>query len=78
MILRALDEQPGGGVGYLRKVAVSHPVAFLSLLGRVLPLTMQGNPDKPVAISFAWASDAERPALTQDGAEVKDDAEVEQ
>lgn len=72
MILAALDEQPGGGVAYLRDVAVSHPQAFLALLGRVLPLTMQGNPDQPVSISFAWATETERPALTQDGAEVKE------
>lgn len=40
MILTALDG--AGGVGYLQKVATSHPAAFLSLVGKVLPLQVTG------------------------------------
>lgn len=43
MILVALSE--AGGVDYLRKQAVENPVAFLSLVGRVLPMTVQGAGD---------------------------------
>jgi hypothetical protein len=35
-ILAAFDQV--GGVQYLADTAISHPVAFLSLLGRVLPV----------------------------------------
>ena len=40
MILAALDEN--GGVEYLKTQAVKEPRAFLSLLGRVLPLQVTG------------------------------------
>lgn len=46
MILAALDES--GGVEYLRGVAASHPQAFCSLLGKVLPMTLAGDPDNPI------------------------------
>lgn len=43
-ILAALDG--AGGVGYLQDTAKSHPAAFLALIGKVLPMTIQGpNPD---------------------------------
>jgi hypothetical protein len=31
-----------GGATYLQEVAISHPPAFLSLIGKVLPMTVQG------------------------------------
>jgi hypothetical protein len=40
MILGALDES--GGVDYLVKQAREKPVAFLALVGKVLPMTVQG------------------------------------
>jgi len=40
MILQALNQS--GGVGYLMSVAASHPPAFVALLGKVLPMTLQG------------------------------------
>ena len=46
MILEALDES--GGVEYLRGVAQSHPQAFCSLLGKVLPMTLVGDADNPI------------------------------
>lgn len=52
MILQALDES--GGVDYLVKRA-SDPrtaAAFLSLIGKVLPMQVTGDPDNPVGISI--------------------------
>lgn len=40
MILEALDN--AGGAEYLEKQAREKPVAFLALIGRVLPMTVQG------------------------------------
>jgi hypothetical protein len=50
MILKALDG--AGGVGYLQEVAASHPPAFLSLVGKVLPMTIAGDPDAPLNTSL--------------------------
>lgn len=46
MILSALDG--AGGVSYLQEVASSHPAAFLSLVGKVLPLQVSGDADNPL------------------------------
>lgn len=35
----------GGLVGYLETIARDHPTSFCSLLGRVLPLVLQGSID---------------------------------
>ena len=43
MILQALDDQPGGGVAYLKMQAVENPGPFMTLLGRVLPTTLDGG-----------------------------------
>mgnify|MGYP006890127243 CR=1 FL=1 len=40
-ILKALDNV--GGVSYLERTAESHPAAFLSLVGKVLPMTVAGT-----------------------------------
>lgn len=51
MILAALDKK--GGVKYLVAKADSHPQAFMSLLGRVLPLSVEGgDPDKPLTVTW--------------------------
>ncbi len=43
MILQALDEaSPGGGVEYLKLQSVENPVAFMTLVGKVLPLQVNG------------------------------------
>lgn len=42
MIVQALDE--AGGVAYLKTAAASHPAAFLSLIGKVMPIEV-ANPD---------------------------------
>lgn len=41
MILQALDES--GGVEYLKQTALDHPTAFLTLVGKVLPLQVSGE-----------------------------------
>lgn len=52
MILQALDEE--GGVEYLSKQARANPAAFMSLIGRVLPMTVAGDPDNPARLVMTW------------------------
>ena len=44
MILAALDK--AGGEAYLEKQAETNPVAFMTLIGKVLPMQVQGTGDK--------------------------------
>jgi hypothetical protein len=56
MILTALDEaHPDGAVGYLKQQATSNPTAFLTLVGKVLPLQVAGELDHKVKVSGALA-----------------------
>lgn len=49
MILQALDAaDPAGGIGYLTAQAAANPSAFLTLVGKVLPMQVAGDPDNPV------------------------------
>jgi hypothetical protein len=49
MILTALDDShEDGGVGYLMKQANEQPVAFMTLIGKVLPTTLANDPENPV------------------------------
>jgi hypothetical protein len=62
MILEALAG--AGGVEYLKARAIDNPNAFLSLVGRVLPLQVSGDPDQPLispgtAINFIVKVDSE-------------------
>lgn len=50
MILAALDAK--GGVSYLITQADANPTAFLTLVGKVLPLTVAGDPNAPITISI--------------------------
>jgi hypothetical protein len=50
MIVDALDEL--GGVEYLKATAASHPAAFLSLLGKVMPVQVTGDGGGPVSHSL--------------------------
>jgi hypothetical protein len=50
MILAALDE--AGGVDYLRKQAVENPSAFMTLVGKVLPLQVTGQGSGPLQITL--------------------------
>ncbi len=49
MILGALGQ--AGGIDYLKAKAETHPQAFMSLLGRVLPMQVSGDPNNPVRAS---------------------------
>jgi hypothetical protein len=46
MVLEALDK--AGGVSYLLTQAQSNPNAFLTLVGKVLPMTVAGDPNAPL------------------------------
>lgn len=39
-----------GLIGYLEVQAVENPGPFLTLLGKVLPLTLQGDPNNPIKV----------------------------
>lgn len=47
MILGALNAK--GGQKYLEKQADANPVAFMTLVGKVLPLTIASDPNNPMA-----------------------------
>jgi hypothetical protein len=47
MILKALDG--AGGVTYLQTQAKANPTAFLTLLGKVIPLQVAGASGQPAA-----------------------------
>src|SRR5690242_275815 len=62
-------KQAGGNdetVGYLKTIAISHPQAFCGLLGKVLPLTVQGT-GKSGALLVGWLddSDSENPVSSE-------------
>ena len=46
MIVEALAQV--GGVDYLAQTAASHPAAFLSLVGKVMPVQLEGEGGGPV------------------------------
>lgn len=46
MILQALSD--AGGSGYLLEQAKANPGAFLTLVGKVLPMTLAGDKDAPL------------------------------
>ena len=50
MILEALDN--AGGAQYLTEQAQKNPKAFLALLGRVLPTTLQGTDGGAIVVSW--------------------------
>jgi hypothetical protein len=45
-----------GGQEYLAECAISHPVAFLGLVGKVMPLQIAGRDAEAFAFDFQWAS----------------------
>lgn len=49
MILEALHH--AGGAEYLYVHALENPKAFLALVGKVLPMTVAGDPNNPVGIT---------------------------
>lgn len=50
MVLRALDQV--GGVEYLVQQAKENPVAFLTLLGKILPTQVTGENGGPLMASI--------------------------
>jgi hypothetical protein len=50
MILDALDG--AGGLDYLIEQAQKNPVAFLALLGKVLPTTLASDPNDPLVVEI--------------------------
>jgi hypothetical protein len=65
-ILQAAIQAGGkdGLIGYLRNRATDdNPAPFMSLLGKVVPLQVEGNPDKPIkhdfSVRFVSASETE-------------------
>lgn len=57
MILEALNE--AGGIEYLQRQADENPTAFLTLVGKVLPLQLSGG-DKPAGgVAFVWLPSSE-------------------
>ena len=48
MILHALDGV--GGIDYLKTQALANPGPFLTLVGKVLPLTVAGDGDNPIKL----------------------------
>jgi len=55
MILKALDGV--GGEAYLRERAIDNPTAFLTLVGKVLPLQVTGEGDGPLQVHIVRFSD---------------------
>jgi hypothetical protein len=47
MVLAALDQ--AGGIKYLVEQARENPAAFMSLVGKILPLQLTGKDDGPIA-----------------------------
>lgn len=60
MILEALHR--AGGLDYLTAQAHENPKTFLLLLGRVLPLQLQGDAELPIQI-VRWASEEREATL---------------
>lgn len=48
MVVDALNK--AGGIGYLTAKAKSHPVAFMALLGKVLPVQVTGEGGGPILV----------------------------
>lgn len=52
MVLEALEG--AGGVEYLKGRAKDNPAAFLTLVGKVLPLQVTGEGGGPVKVEASW------------------------
>ena len=57
----AEEALPGGKVGYLKWLAKNNSSAFASLLGKVLPTTLAGDPANPIhhEVDLSVYSDAD-------------------
>ena len=50
MIVQALEKK--GGVEYLIQQADANPTAFLTLVGKIIPLQVGGDPTNPIGIQI--------------------------
>jgi len=55
MILAALNK--AGGIKYLLIQSNDNPAAFMTLIGRVLPMTVTGDDGGPVELTIKWRDD---------------------
>ena len=53
MIVQALHN--AGGAQYLTEQAHANPTAFMSLIGRVLPMQLEGAGGGALVVDFRWA-----------------------
>ena len=60
MVVTALSNK--GGVAYLERQADENPVAFLGLIGKVLPLQVTGEGGGPIVIHWESPGDAAKAA----------------
>jgi hypothetical protein len=63
MILQALDDV--GGQQYLAEQAAKNPAAFMTLLGRVLPLTLAGDASEPLTVYLTQYHNPPRAAMNE-------------
>lgn len=61
MILGALSDV--GGRRYLAQRALDQPVAFMALVGRVLPYQLAGEAGAPISVDFTWAPAQPMPTI---------------
>lgn len=54
ILMAAEGAHPEGIVGYLRAQANENPTAFLTLLGKVLPMTIAGERDELRVTEIRW------------------------
>lgn len=66
MVEKALHK--AGGVEYLTAQAHQNPVAFMGLVGRVLPLQLAGHDGGKLEVEFRWKDDSEPATVTIDAA----------
>ena len=59
LILGALSDV--GGRQYLAARALDQPVAFMGLVGKILPLQLTGENGAPIAVDFRWADATPEP-----------------
>lgn len=52
IIQAAIEAGEGDMVAYLKKQAETHPSAFMTLLGKVLPMQLNGGRAEPVNLQF--------------------------
>jgi hypothetical protein len=60
LILGALDKV--GGQAYLERQAEANPVAFLTLLGKIIPTQVEGSDGGPMQVRIVWGSRPTNPS----------------